>query len=146
MVKVPKLKMYSIEKLVALGNASQDVFIREKIKELITEKILTLHSPMFFLLNKFKMSDNILKDAYAKAILIRLKDEDVLIEDNILDEILSLVSKEDLAIHGSDIISSKIRDKCTKIFWDNYLIFEDTSELDRKGARYRRKELVNKLR
>ena len=146
MAKVPKLKMYSIEKLVALGNSSQDAFAREEIKEIITEKILVIHSPMFFLLNKFKVSDNILKCAYARAILIRLKDEDMLIEDNTIDEILSLVSLEDLALYGSEVISPQIREKCTKIFWDNVVIFEDTSELDRKGARYRRRGLVNKLR
>ena len=145
-MKVPKLKVYSIEMLVALGNSCYDVNTREKISELITEKILMLHSPMFFMLNKFKVSDGILKCAYARAILIRLKEEDVLIEDNIIDEILSLFSKEDLAIYGSEVISSRIRDKCTKIFWDNVVIFEDTSELDRKCSRYRRRELVNKLR
>ena len=146
MANAPKLNIYSIEKLVALGNASQDVNTREKIKELITEKILMLHSPMFFLLNKFKISDNILKCAYAKAILIRLKDEDALIEDNIVDEVLSLVSLYDIALYGGDIISPQIRDKCTKVLWDNVVIFEDTSELDRKSARYRRRDLVNKLR
>ena len=98
------------------------------------------------MLNKFKISHNILKCAYARAILIRLKDDDFLIEDNTLDEILSLVSKEDLAIYGSEVNSPKIRDKCIKIFWDSVVIFEDTSELDKKGARYRRRELVNKLR
>jgi len=146
MADAPKLKMYSIEKLVALGNSSQDAIAREKIKELITEKILMLHSPMFFLLNKFKVSDNILKRAYAKAILIRLKDDDIFIEDNVIDEILSLVSLEDLAIYGSEVISSQIRDKCTKLIWDNVVIFEDNLELDRKEACCRRRELVNKLR
>ena len=144
MGEVPKLKTYSVEKLTALGNSTQDVFLREKIKDLITEKLLMLHSPMFYLINKFMKSDKILREVYAKVILIRMKDEEFVFEDSIVDEILSLVSLYDLALYGGNICSLEIREKCTKMLWDSAVIFEDTSELNRKSVRYRRRELVDK--
>ena len=146
MVMIPELKNYSIEKLSALGNASQDAFFREEIKELIVKKILMLHSPMFFLINKFDKSSKILREVYAKTILIRMKDEDYEIDDSVVDEILSLVSLEDLALYGSDVKSLNIREKCNKLIWDSVVIFEDTSEMDKKNARYRRRVLVEKLK
>ena len=144
----PKLKTYSVEKLTALGNSTQDVLLREKIKDLMTDKLLMLHSPMFYLVDKFMKSDKILREVYARVILIRMKDEEFMFEDSIVDEILSLVSLDDLALYGCDASSLEIRNKCTellkKLFWDSAVIFEDTSELNRKSARYRRRELVNR--
>lgn len=142
---MPKLNNYDIDVLVAIGNASQDEFSREEIKKLLTDKILKLHSPMFFLLNKFKKSNNILKCAYARSILIRLNDENFLIDDNLMDEILSLVSLEDLAIYGSEVISLEIRNKCSKIVW-NSLMFDDSSEFAKKNVMYCKRKIIYKLR
>ena len=146
MVLVPSLSNYSIEKLIVLGNFSTDAFAREDIKNIIVDKILELNNPMFYLLSKYMHANKILKEAYAKVILIRLTNEVFNIDDNIIDEILQLISLEDLARYGADVRSLEIRKKCESLFWVNALIFEDASELNKKNAIYRRRVLIEKIK
>ena len=146
MVFVPNLNNYSVEKLIVLGNSSNDAFAREEIKNIIVKKVIELNKPMFFLFKMYMQTSKILKEVYAKVILIRLTEEDFDIEDTVIDEILKLVSLEDLARYGSKACAFEIRKKCEELFWASAIMIEDVSELNRKSAIYRRRLLIEKIK
>ena len=146
MVTVPNLRDYSVEVLVSLWNNAYDDIEREDIKNVIIKKILFTSSPMFYLVNKFIKSKGVLREVYAKVILMRLQDETYNLDDNLINEILSLVSLDDLVNYGSNVRSLEIRDKCRELFWNNALKYENNEEMERKDAIHRRRVLVNKLK
>ena len=132
MVVRPLLKNYNIKVLVELGNRVTDEFSKEQYKLLIAEKIFVLDYSMFYLINKFKSSDRILKEAYAKAIIMKLREDEYYIDDKVLDEILEMVSFDDLMYHGREAASLDIREKSIKKFYDRGMKIEDKAELYKK--------------
>ena len=146
MVVMPNLENYSIEKLCALGNSSDNIFTRDDIKYLLEIRVLNLNESLFYLLNKFRCFKGIIKEVYAKVILIKLTEEEYYIENGIIDDILSLISLDDLVKYGSNACSLEIRKKCEELFWLNAVIIEDVSELNKKNAMYRRRALVEKIK
>lgn len=117
MVLIPKLKDYDIKVLASLGNQTDDFINRNKIKLFIIEKILLNDYSMFFLINSFKSSKKILKEAYAEVIVIKMKDCEYVLDDNTLNEILSLTSLDTLMLYGADAKSYEFRNKCILEFW-----------------------------
>ena len=132
MVFRPLLRSYNINVLVELGNRTIDEFNREQIKLLIAEKIYILDYSMFYLINKYRNSKMILKEAYAKVIIMKLREDDYYIDDNILDEILEIVSFDDLIYYGREAASFEIREKSIKKFYDRGMKIEDKNEFYRK--------------
>ena len=132
MVFRPLLRSYNINVLVELGNRTIDEFNREQIKLLIAEKIYILDYSMFYLINKYRSSKMILKEAYAKVIIMKLREDEYYIDDNILDEILEIVSFDDLIYYGREAASFEIREKSIKKFYDRGMKIEDKNELYRK--------------
>ena len=88
---------------------------------------------MFFLINSFKTSKKILKEAYSKVIVIRMRDCEYALDDNTLNEILSLTSLDTLMLYGADAKSYEFRCKCVLEFWNRGILIEDKAELNRKG-------------
>ena len=146
MTKMPNLNDYPIEVLVCLANSPDNEFMKDNIKNILVDKIQLLNLPMFILINKFILTNNILKEVYAKVILMRLGNEEYNIENKLLDEILSLISLDDVVTYGSNVKSLEIRKKCEELFWVQALMVEDSSELNRKNTRYRRRVLVEKIK
>ena len=132
MVFRPLLRSYNINVLVEIGNRTIDEFNREQIKLLIAEKIYILDYSMFYLINKYRSSKMILKEAYAKVIIMKLREDEYYIDDNILDEILEIVSFDDLIYYGREAASFEIREKSIKKFYDRGMKIEDKNELYRK--------------
>ena len=132
MVFRPLLRNYNINVLVELGNRTFDEFNREQIKLLIAEKIYILDYSMFYLISKYRNSKFILKEAYAKVIIMKLREDEYYIDDNILDEILEIVSFDDLIYYGREAASFEIREKSIKKFYDRGMKIEDKNELYRK--------------
>ena len=132
MVFRPLLRSYNINVLVELGNRTIDEFNREQIKLLIAEKIYILDYSMFYLINKYRSSKMILKEAYAKVIIMKLREDEYYVDDNILDEILEIVSFDDLIYYGREAASFEIREKSIKKFYDRGMKIEDKNELYRK--------------
>lgn len=132
MVFRPLLRNYNINVLVELGNRTIDELNREQIKLLIAEKIYILDYSMFYLISKYRNSKMILKEAYAKVIIMKLREDEYYIDDNILDEILEIVSFDDLIYYGREAASFEIREKSIKKFYDRGMKIEDKNELYRK--------------
>ena len=132
MVVMPKLDDYSIGALISLGNRTNDIFTRNQIKLSIVSKILELGKPMFFLLNKFLSSDKILKEAYADAIMIYMKENEYYIKDSIVDEILRYASLDALMYYGADSNSIEFSMKCKKEFDNRAKLIENKVELMKK--------------
>ena len=129
--------------MVILGNETDDVFTRNKIKLLIVDKLLmTVNCSMFFLINKFRSSQKILKEAYAELIMIFMKDNNYCIDDIIIDEIISLVSLDTLIYYGAESKSIKFRDRCKEEFWSRAILIEDKMELKKKGPKRKRKNNI----
>ncbi len=137
MTVMPKLKNYDISVLVALGNQTDNPIMRNKIKLLIIEKILINNSSMFFLINSFRNTKKILKEAYAEVIVIKMKNNDYCIDDNLIDEILNLTSLDTLMLYGADSISNNFSRKCISEFWRRGMQIEDKIELGIKGKKKR---------
>lgn len=132
MVLRPLLRNYNINVLVELGNRTIDEFNREQIKLLIAEKIYVLDYSMFYLINKYKNANMILKEVYAKLIIMKLREDEYYIDDIILDEILEMVSFDDLIYYGREAASFEIREKSIKKFYDRGMKIEDKNELYKK--------------
>ena len=144
-MKKPNLKDYSIEALVLIGNSS-DGIKRDEIKSLIVEKILMLNKPIFYILNKFMLSNNILREAYAKVILIKLGEIEYNLDDVTMDDILALITVDDLTIYGTLVKSFELRKRCEEVFWDRAFMIEKFSETNRKTVMYKRRLLIEKIR
>ena len=132
MTAYPLLKNYNIKYLILLGNNTEDEILYDQIKLAIVEKLLLLDYPMFLLINKFGVSDKILKEAYAVVIIMKMKDDEYILDDRIIAEVLDLVSLDDLIHYGAESPSLVFRDKCIKKFWEVGKNIEDKIELDRK--------------
>ena len=128
----PKLTQYNVNVLATFANNSTDEFTKNKIKMIIIEKILNYNYSMFYLINKFKLSNGILKESYADIILMYMKDNDYLIDDGMVDEILSFASFEGLVNYGIDSPSFEFSMKCKEEFDNRVKIIEDKIEFFRK--------------
>ena len=128
----PKLNTYNINVLAVLASNSTDEFTVNKIKMIIIEKILNYNYSMFYLMYKFKLSNGILKEAYADVILMNMKDNDYYINDGIVDEILRYASFEALVYYGIDSDSLEFSLKCKEEYDNRSKIIEDKIELIRK--------------
>ena len=144
-MKKPNLKEYSIEALVLIGNSS-DGIKRDEIKSLIVEKILMLNKPIFYILNKFRLSNNILREAYAKVILIKLGEIEYNLDDVTMDNILALITLDDLTIYGTLVKSFELRKRCEEVFWARAFMIKKFSETNRKTVMYKRRLLIEKIR
>lgn len=132
MVWIPKLDNYDVNALITLGNHTFDEFSREQIKLSIVKKIFSFNYSVFYLIAKFKCSDNILREAYAKVIIMKLTEDEYYIDDRVLDEILNLVSLDDLVHYGREAVSIEIREKSARKFDQRGMRIEDKKELYRK--------------
>ena len=132
MVVIPNLNDYDINVLIALGNKTNDTFKYNQIKLTIVDKLLILNKPMFFLINKFKVSDGILKEVYAEIITMKMKDNSYDIEDIIVDEVLKLASLDALVYYGADSHSLDFRKRCKEEFDNRAREIEDKIELNKK--------------
>ena len=144
MTKIPLLENYNVKILVNLGNNTDDVFTRNKIKVLIVEKLMaTENCSMFFLINKFRNSTKILKEAYAEIITMSMKDNFYNLGDNIINEVVSLVSLDTLIYYGAESRMIQFSKKCKEEFWNRAILIEDKNELRRKNSKKRiRKKLM----
>lgn len=132
MVFIPKLSKYNINALIALGNASSDEFTRGRIRSAMVDKLLCSNGSILFLVNKFIASTNLLKEAYADTILIRMKGNDFYIDSTIVDEIISYASLDILMYYGADSNSYEFNIKCKEEFYRRGREFEDKIEFQRK--------------
>ena len=132
MVIFPDYDDYNINYLIVLGNQTTDIFVRNEIKSSIVRKILQMGKPLFFLINNFMKIDNILKEAYADAIMICMKDNNYKIQDNIVDEILRYASLDTLMYYGADSGSLDFSRRCKEEFDNRAKLIEDKVELNRK--------------
>ena len=131
-VVIPKLEDYSIKILVALGDQTDNLFDRNHIKFLIVKKLLLLNYSMFFLINRFLSSKQILKEAYAEVIIMKFKDGEYCVDDVIMDEVIALASLDTLMYYGMESTSIVFREKCKKEFWNRAIELENKVELNRK--------------
>ena len=132
MVIIPDLDEYDINVLIALGNHTYDEFSRSRIKMAIVNKLLEFNYPMFILIEKFRHSKFILKEAHADAILIMMKGNDYHFDDIIVNEILMLASYEALMCYGADSACYEFNIKCKDEFYKRGYEIEDKIELQRK--------------
>ena len=129
----PRLNTYDLNALVCLWNLAKDDFSRNKIKIAIVEKILFINSSMFYLINKFlTCKTDVLKECYADAILMNMKDNDYFIREDIVIEILKYASLDVLIYYGADSLSYEFNIKCRDEFWKRALEIENKIELKRK--------------
>jgi len=135
MTTIPKLKNYDLSVLICLGNQTTDMVNRNKIKILIIEKILQFNASMFFLLNCFRETNKILREAYAEVLTMKMKDNEYDIDDEIIEQIVSLVSLDTLIEYGAESISLNFREKCIEEFWNRALEIEDKVELGKKSSK-----------
>lgn len=132
MVVLPRLECYDINALVVLGNQTDDVFYRNKIKKVIIDKLLMSNYPMFIFINKFNSSMGIIKEVYAEVIVILMKDNDYYIDDMLTDEVLKYVSLDTMMDYGAKSFSSYFRERCIDEFWKVAVQIEDKKELYKK--------------
>lgn len=127
MVK-PKLEDYNVNVLCIIGNQAVDSNYRDLILSLIVDKIVKNDYPLFFLVNCFKFSDLIIKEAYAEVIVRKMKDVEYDIEDELLFNILNIVSIDCLFYYGMESSSLVFRNKCKDEFWKRVLEYGQTNK------------------
>lgn len=139
MVFKPEIDEYDLMTLIALGNQTNDEFLHNKIKIIIIGKVLEYDYPMFYLINKFRNSQMILKEVYADVILMKMKDNDYLIEEDLVDEILKNASYDALMCYGADSKIYEFNIKCKEEFYRRGYEIEDKIELQRKRNQEKKK-------
>ena len=132
MVTIPEYDNYSVEYLIVLGNQTTEEITKQQIILAISKKILNSNKSIFYLINKFKFSNDILREVYAKVVVMKLVDNEYYIDDKMLDEILNLVSLDDLVHYGMEAMSLNIRERSTIKLYQRGMNIEDKNELDNK--------------
>ena len=135
MVKCPCFEDYDINALVLLGNRTNEILTRNQIKMSIVNKLFNLGKPMFFLINMFIKSDNILKEAYADTIMMYMKGYNYYIDGDIITEILKYASLDALMYYGADSDSIEFSNRCKEEFDNRAKLIEDKMELNKKRKR-----------
>ena len=135
---LPRLEGYDINALVALGNQTDDDFHRDKIKNIIIDKVLMNNCPIFIFINKFNSSMGIIKEVYAEVIVILMKDNDYYIDDRLIDEILRYTSLDTLMNYGMKSSSLYFKERCVDEFWKVAVQIENKKELYKKVTFSRR--------
>ena len=130
----PKLEDYDINALILLGNKEMNDVKRNQIKLSIIEKILGFNYPMFILVNKFLRSSGILKESYAEVITMLMKENDYLIDNSIIDPILSYISLDTLIYYGAESRNNIFSERCVSEFWNRASYIEDNGELKNKSG------------
>ena len=136
MVLVPKIDSYDIKVLIILGNQTVDDCSYNSIKNAIVQKLLVLDEPMFVLINKFINSDRILREAYAEVIMMRLVDNKYYIDDNVMNELFSVISIDTLMYYGGQSKLDEFSSKCKEEFYIRGMQIEDENEFYRKKHPY----------
>ena len=131
-ITVPKLEDYDIKVLIALGNQADDPIRYARIKYIIVERLFEKQYPIFYLIHNFQKSDKILRDAYAEVITMSMKNNEYSIDEDIILDIIELVSLDTLMYYGMESNSLDFCKKCREEFWDRALEVEDKIELRRK--------------
>jgi hypothetical protein len=130
----PRLRDYDISILAALGNKELNDVKYNQIKLLIIEKLLKANCSMFFLIKSFKTTNKILKESYATVIVILMKDKDYFIDEEIIEEIVKIVSLDDLISYGAESRNAIFSMKCVSEFWNRAPSIEDKNELISKAG------------
>lgn len=132
-MKKPNLSSYDFNALICLWNRSMDEFSRSKIKTAVIDKILFNNNSMFYLMNKFiSTKTELLKEAYADVILIKMKDNDYCFNDEFVSELLTYASLDGLVYYGMETLSSEFNYKCMEEFWRRAIEIENKMELKSK--------------
>ena len=132
-MKKPPLVSYDFNALVCIWNRTTDEFSRSKIKVAIINKILSYNSTMFYLMNKFiSTKTELLKEAYADVILMKMKDNDYCFNDEFVSDLLVYASLDGLVYYGTETLSYEFNNKCMEEFWRRAIEIENKVELKRK--------------
>ena len=132
-MKKPSLVSYDFNALVCIWNRSTDEFSRSRIKIAIIDKILSYNSSMFYLMNKFiSTKTELLKEAYADVILMKMKDDDYSFNDEFIYELLMYASLDGLVYYGTETLSYEFNNKCMEEFWRRAIEIENKIELKNK--------------
>ena len=132
-MKKPPLVSYDFNALVCIWNRTTDEFSRSKIKVAIINKILSYNSTMFYLMNKFiSTKTELLKEAYADVILMKMKDNDYCFNDEFVFDLLVYASLDGLVYYGTETLSYEFNNKCMEEFWRRAVEIENKVELKRK--------------
>ena len=129
----PRMSSYDINALIYLWNRASDDFSRNKIKMSIVEKVLFCEYSMFYLINKFMYSKTeLLKEVYADVILMKMKDNDYSLDEEIVNELLMYASLDTLMYYGTETLSYEFNNKCKDEFWKRAYEIENKIELKNK--------------
>ena len=129
----PRMSSYDINALIYLWNRATDDFSRNKIKMSIVEKVLFCEYSMFYLINKFMYSKTeLLKNVYADVILMKMKDNDYSLDEEIVNELLMYASLDTLMYYGTETLSYEFNNKCKDEFWKRAYEIENKIELKNK--------------
>ena len=132
-MKKPPLVSYDFNALVCIWNRTTDEFSRSKIKVAIINKILSYNSTMFYLMNKFiSTKTELLKEAYADVILMKMKDNDYCFNDEFVSDLLVYASLDGLVYYGTETLSYEFNNKCKEEFWRRAIEIENKIELKNK--------------
>ena len=132
-MKKPSLVSYDFNALVYIWNRATDEFSRSKIKTAIKDKILCYNTSMFYLMNKFiSTKTELLKEAYADVILMKMKDNDFCFSDEFISQLLKYASLDGLIYYGTETLSYDFNNKCMEEFWKRAMEIENKIELKNK--------------
>ena len=132
-MKKPPLASYDFNALVCIWNRATDEFSRSKIKVAIKDKILSCNNTMFYLMNKFiSTKTELLKEAYADVILMKMKDDDYCFNDEFISQLLMYASLDGLVYYGTETLSYEFNNKCMEEFWRRAIEIENKIELKNK--------------
>lgn len=137
-MKKPLLSDYDIKTLCVLGNNEYDIEKRELIKSIIVNKILEFHFNLFILSNKFLVSNGILQECLADAIVIEMTNEFYCMNDVIMSKVVSSASLDVIGYYGNSSKYQKFKDVCQVEFWSRADAIENKNELN-----YKRLKKVN---
>ena len=132
-MKKPNLISYDFNALICLWNRTTDEFSRIRIKSAVIDKILFYNNSMFYLMNKFiSTKTELLKEAYADVILMKMKDDDYSFNDEFIYELLMYASLDGLVYYGMETLSCEFNHKCMAEFWRRAIEIENKMELKNK--------------
>ena len=84
-------------------------------------------------MNKFIASKtDLLKEAYADAILMQMKDNDYCFNDEFVSDLLVYASLDGLVYYGTETLSYDFNNKCMEEFWRRAIDIENKMELRNK--------------
>lgn len=136
--------------LLALGNQTVDSQKRDEIKRIIIDRYIhdeSIFDSFMKIYTKFLNSSGFKKEVMADLIIIYMASTSSIVNiyDDICKDIVNNASIEIIGRYGDTIAYEKLRELCISKFWQFAFQFENKDLHIRKGSRYLRRELINKL-